>query len=59
MKKAFHTLAVSFKIFSFGSAADEVPCGCHKIFHKVDRAVAHITTHKIQHFVWKNIVCRF
>jgi len=21
--------------------------------------VAQITTHKIQHFVWKNIVCRF
>ena len=21
--------------------------------------VAEITTHKIQHFVWKNIVCRF
>jgi len=21
--------------------------------------VAHITTHKIKHFVWKNIVCRF
>ena len=21
--------------------------------------MAHITTHKIQHFVWKNIVCRF
>jgi len=21
--------------------------------------VAHITTHKIQHFVWKNIVCHF
>jgi len=21
--------------------------------------VAHITTHKVQHFVWKNIVCRF
>jgi len=22
-------------------------------------SVAQITTHKIQHFVWKNIVCRF
>jgi len=21
--------------------------------------VAHITAHKVQHFVWKNIVCRF
>jgi len=21
--------------------------------------VAQITTHKVQHFVWKNIVCRF
>jgi len=21
--------------------------------------MAHITTHKVQHFVWKNIVCRF
>ena len=21
--------------------------------------VAHITTHKIQHFAWKNIVCHF
>ena len=23
------------------------------------KPVAHITTHKIQHFMWKNIVCRF
>jgi len=24
-----------------------------------DEAVAQFTAHKIQHFVWKNIVCRF
>jgi len=21
--------------------------------------IAHITAHKVQHFVWKNIICRF
>ena len=44
-----------------GNQADEVFDRRHRILHQVDRGrpVAQITAHKVQHFVWKNIVCRF
>ena len=47
--------------FHFGSMAAEVPRGWHRVFTKWIEAkpVAQITAHKVQHFVWKNIVCRF
>jgi len=50
-----------FGTFSVGDQANEVfGCG-NRDFTKWIEAepVAQITAHKIQSFVWKNIVCRF
>jgi len=40
----------------FSLATDEVPCGFQWIEAE---PVVQITAHKVQHFVWKIIVCRF